>query len=225
MADPQHLRKSGKTTSEEMTKEVAKEFDRPLVDPDIEGDSPRFKRPYFQRLRTDWDSEQKIILQRVHGKVEKEIRVLFSEAFDIMYELYAVVRTSNDDEEAEDPWLKNEYGSYVEDWGKLNHKQRERFLFLITTRLFTWEQQAASLNFDALFAKAEWEQSFATGFESLPPISSTRPTVDDRTHRGRLHSQDDYYFALIRTYFSRRADAVVRSMSAISQRIKDVHMA
>jgi hypothetical protein len=222
MADPQNLRKSGKTTSEEVTKDECTEekLTEPLGDTDMEGDSPRFKRSYFQRLRTDWTPDQKIVLQRIHHKVDKEIQHVFSDAFDIMLELYSVVRIQDEDEDAEDIWLKSDSGAYIEDWGKLNHKQRERFLFLITTRLFTWEQQAASLNFDALFAKAEWEQSFATGYESLP---GTRPTIEDRTSRARIKSQDDYYFALMRTYFSRRADAVVRSMINFCQRLKDVH--
>jgi hypothetical protein len=225
MADPQNVRKSGKTTSEEVVKEECTEekLTEPLGDTDMEGDSPRLKRSYFQRLRTDWTSDQKIVLQRVHNKVDKEIQEVFTDAFSIMFELYDVVRIRDDSEDAEDVWVKSpETGEYIEDWSKLNHKQRERFLFLITTRLFTWEQQAASLNFDALFAKAEWEQSFATGYESLP---GTRPTIEDRTSRARLKSQDDYYFALVRTYFSRRADAVVRSMTGLCQRIKDLHTA
>jgi hypothetical protein len=222
MADPHNIRKSGKTTSEEVTKEECTEekLTEPLGDATMEDDSPRLKRPYFQRLRTDWTSDQKIMLQRIHNKVEKEIQSVFSDAFSIMFELYDVVRVRDENAEDDEIWQKNESGSYVEDWSKLNHRQRERFLFLITSRLFTWEQQASSLNFEALFAKAEWEQSFATGYESLP---GTRPTIEDRTSRARLKSQDDYYFALMRTYFSRRADAVVRSMQGISQRIKDMH--
>ena len=223
MVDPKNIRKSGKTTAEEKTKEVAEDIDRPLGDPSMEGDPKRdrVKRPYFQRLRTEWTSDQQIMLQRIHLKVEKEIGEFFADAFEIMFELYDVVRTKlPEDDDTEEIWEKTPSGAYREDWGRLTHKQRERFLFLITTRLFTWEQQAASLNFEALFAKAEWEQSFATGFESLP---GTRPTVDDRTQRARLESQGDYYFALMRTYFSRRADAVVRTMSGLGQRLKDVH--
>jgi hypothetical protein len=224
MADPQNIRKSGKTTAEEVTKEECTEekLTEPLgtVGMEVEPHRDRLVRPYFQRMRTEWNSDQKMVLQRVHHRVEKQIQEVFAEAFDIMIELYDVVRTRVVDVDADDVWEKTSSGAYREDWGKLTHKQRERFLFLITTRLFTWEQQAAGLNFEAVFAKAEWEQSFATGYESLP---GTRPTIEDRTSRARLTSQDDYYFALMRTYFSRRADAVVRSMSGLAQRLKDVH--
>lgn len=228
-SDPQGVRKSGKTQSEEITKEVAKHVDEPLGDvpATMDTDSPRLKRPYFQRLRTEWNSEQKIVLQKIHGKVQKNIQTVFADAFDVMFELYSVVRTplGEGEEDPEDPqelWVRTSSGAYVEDWGKLTHRQRERFLFLITTHLFTWEQQAASLNFEALFAKAEWEMSFATGYESLP---GTRATIEDRTARARLQSQEDYYFALMRTYFSRQADAIVRSMTGLAQRLKDVHTA
>lgn len=224
-ADPKNVRKSGKTTSEEITKEVAATFDQVAGDASMEGDPKRdrLRRPYFQRLRTEWTSEQQIMLNRIHHKVEKQIEEVFHDAFEILFELWDVVRTRlTDEDEPGELWEKLPSGSYREDWGKLTHKQRERFLFLITTRLFTWEQLAAHLNFDALFAKAEWETSFATGYESL---TGTRPTIEDRTARARLVSQEDYYFALMRTYFSRRADAVVRSMGAIAQRLKDVHTA
>lgn len=228
MADPDNERKSGKTTSEEITQQECtdEKLTEPLDVPDMQEDAPkRLNRPYFQRLRTEWNSEQKMILQRVHGRVEKEIKAEFSDAFEIMYEIYDVVRDRDPDEESGDLWLRTPPGSYVEDWSRLNSRQRERFMFLITTRLFEWEQRTSRINFEALFAKAEWEQSFATGFESLPTISATRPTVDDRTQRARRTSSDDYYFALIKTYYSRRADAIVRTMSAITQRIKDVHTA
>lgn len=226
-------RKSGKTTGEEITAEERRRAFEPLPAGKDDDETRKLKSPLLQRVRIDWNPDQQVIIQRVHATVDRRIVESFSEAYAIMYEIYELVRTPQTDVNGNvicdhhgmPVWKKNPSGSYDEDWSNLTHRQRERFLFIISTRMFDWEQRAQEAWAEAMFAKGYWEQSFAEGFESLPSISATRPTVDDRTQRARRVSGEDYYFALVVTYFSRKADAIVRSLRGLEQRIKDIHTA
>ena len=101
----------------------------------------------------------------------------------------------------------------------LGIKQREDFLFRITTKMFEWKQTQADLWGEAMFAKAMWEERFSDGFVNAV---GSRPTVDDKTNQARAHATDERYYAIFRATVSRRADALVDSMGLISQRLKDV---
>lgn len=226
-------RQSGKTTTQEIAQEQRKTAFEQLPAGTDDGETQRLKRPFLHRIRKDFTHDQSMVMQQVHTAVDNSIKEVFGDAFDIMAEIYLIVREQEFDKDG-DPlfdqyrlpvWKKNASGSYIEDWSKLGHRVRERFLFLITTRLFEWEQRVQEAWVESMFAKALWEQTFAEGFESLPAISATKPTVDDRTQRGRVVAGEDYYFALVATYYSRRAEAIVRSMQSLAQRIKDVHTA
>lgn len=232
MSDPDNIRASGKTTSEEVTKEIADAADDPVEAELPEEREKSFQTPGFSRLRLNWHGPDAQMIATMHEVVDNKLTQHFADAYSIMNEIYDLVRKKvrepdgsiRKDSHGFDVWERGLTGSYTEDWDKLNFRQRERFLFLITTRLVEWEQVAAGAWAEAMMSKAIWEESFATGFESLPPISATRPTVDDRTQRGRLESKEDRYFAIYCTYYSRKADALVRNMSGIAQRLKDVHV-
>ena len=165
----------------------------------------------------------------MHTVVTQRIGQRFSDAFEIMYEIYDEVRepemvngVPKTDEFGMTEWKVNAAGKYIEDWSKITLRQRERFLYLITTRLFDWTQRAAELWGESMMAKALWEEAFAIGFESL---KGGRPTIDDRRARGTRESAQDRYYAILTAYYSRKADAIVRVMELLSQRLKDVHTA
>lgn len=223
-------RASGKTTAEEVTREESKELDKT---PEVELPDERerkFQTPGFSRIRMAWAGPEAAIIQSMHSTVDRRLGEVFGDAFEIMYEIYDLVREVETDatgEPVKSPdnlpkWRQTATGSYVEDWTKLSYRQRERFLFQLTTRLFNWEQMQAESWAEAMFAKVSWEQAFSAGFES---VENPRATVDARNARGKREAMEDHYLAIYMSYYSRKADAIVRSMARLEQRLKDVHVA
>lgn len=227
--DDEVRRASGLTPAEEETREVAKEADRE-IHPELPDERERrFQTPGFSRMRTDWRGPDATMMSSFHTIVSQRIAERFSDAFEIMYEVYDVVRepvmvdgVPKVDEYGITEWKIGANGKPIEDWSKLGLRQRERFLYLITTRLFEWTQKAAELWGESMIAKALWEEQFAIGFES---IKGQRATIDDRKARGTRESAPDRYFAILAAYYSRKADGIVRTMELLSQRLKDVHTA
>jgi hypothetical protein len=223
-------RASGKSTSEEVTRDQAAELDQP-IDPQLPDERKRrFNTPGMSRIRMEWLPEQQLAINRMHKAIDDRLANEYGDAFGLMFELYRVIREPimrNGepilDSQGLPQWKVSPTGQYVEDWGKLNMKQRERFLYQITTRLFVWEQRATEAWAESMYAKVEWEMSFSTGYDQ--PGEGTKDTIEGRTARGKLAARDDHFLAIFRTYYSRKAEALVRSLERISQRLKDVHMA
>lgn len=219
-------RASGQTAAAEEAKEATDTMTDP---PDIvlPEDNPRsaHRTPAFTRMRTDWRGDDRIVLQRAQVAVEDRIQSSFAGAFEVMNEVYDIVREPETDEHGEivrDPvygwpvWKHNAYGGYVEDFTRLTIRQKEHLLFKITTRIFEWEQAAADAWGEAMLAKAAFEEQFAIGFDS-----SGKGTVDDRKAQGNLEAREERYFAIFVSTYSRKADAIVRSMTLLGQRLRD----
>lgn len=222
-------RASGRTAAEEEAAEAAEQADLPVAI-DLPGDDSRDRHhtPGFSRMRTEWGGPDAGVLARVQGSVEERILSNFALAYEIMGAVFSIVRTAEVgpngiplvDQHGQTRWKRSAVGvGYEEDFSRLTTAQREHFLFQITTHLFNWEQAAAEAWTEAMFAKAIWEESFAVGFES---IVGGRPTVDDRRAAGVRSSMDDRFFAIFVSAYSRRADAIVRSLERLAQRLKDV---
>lgn len=184
------------------------------------------KTPGFSRMRTDWHGPDAAQVASLKGIVDGHILKLYADAFVIMNEVYDMVREPEVDEKTGviqtdrhgfPIWQRHPSGAYVEDFTVLTQRQKEDLLFRITTRLFDWKQTSADLWGEAMFAKAQWEEAMAIGFDSPPG----RLTVDDRTQKGRLASREERYFAIFLSLISRRADAVTGSMELLAQRLKD----
>jgi hypothetical protein len=190
-----------------------------------------FKTPGFSRMRLGLDPGSRAIMAEVHDTVERIIFDEFGDLYAVRYELYDLVRqpellddgvTPRTDHLGQTVWARNATGNYIEDWGKLDHRQRERFVYLINTRIFEWEEKRDRIWADSMYAKTRWEESFAIGWRDC--VDGKR-TEGDRTAAGRLGSIDERYYAVFVTYLSRRADSLVRGMVSLNQRIKDVHTA
>lgn len=215
-------------TQERVTREESEEADR-LPEVDLHDDrTQEFTRFGLSRMRTEWRSGDGEAMAGVHSVIDRLLMEKFGDAYQIMNDLYEIVREPHimdGGEIATDIygftiWERTESGSYIEDYTRLSSKEVKDFLFKITTRLFSWEQEAASIHGDAMFAKALWEQSFAQGYTDARENGGR--TVEDRTQAGRVASADDRLFGLFQSNLSRRADALVRSMSLLSQRCKDI---
>lgn len=220
-------RKSGHTAGSE---EAAKAGDA-LTEPPEEKVLPEereewFRSPGFQRMRTAWEGEDAKQMQRLKGLIDRTIFDTFPEAYAIMSDLWDIVRepavNENTGEVLKDPygfvlWKRNPMtDQYIEDWSALTMRQREDFLFRITTQIFEWEQRAANLWIDAMFAKGMFVEHFSTAYDA--PIHGT---IDDRNAVGNIEAAEDRYFALMNAAISRKAEALVRSMNNLMLRLKD----
>jgi hypothetical protein len=214
-------RQSGLTAAQESAMEVVAGSDTPL-DSNIEHNR-KFRSPGFSRMRTEWKPEDAIILTKAKVAAEDRLILEFADAYRVLAHIYDIVRSPlvidgeiQKDRHGWTVWAKDEYGSYIEDWSLLTHDQRDTILFTLATRLYDWEQKAADAWGEAMFAKGQWEETYSIGFDA--PMSGT---VNDREATGRIHSADERYFAIQMTFYSRKADALVRSMTRIADRLRD----
>ncbi len=217
-------RASGKTAAVEETEAKAKEFDT-LTSVDLpEEESRKWKSPGFQRMRMNWRSEDRSVMDRAKGAVDGWIQREFADAYRLLYQVYSQVRIQSctpDGEPLVDStgnpmWERDDSGGYIEDFNRLTLKDKENLMFALTTRLVFWEQRAADAWGEAMFSKAMWEESHAIGFDA-----PRQGTVDNRNAKATIDSREERYFAILMTYRSRKADALVRSLSLLSQRLKD----
>lgn len=219
------VRASGESASVEEAKDEVEALDESITVELPEEREKTFRTPGFARMRLDWSTEDRKIIQHAQGVVEGRIIENFIDAYQVMHEIYDLVRTPEMDPETGEikvdqwgfrEWKRTPSGSYEEDWSKLTLKEKERFLFTITTRLFDWEQRAANAWGEAMFAKAAFEERFSIAFDA--PMHGT---VDDRRAKGNIDAREERYFAIFLTLFSRKADSIVRTVGLIGQRIKD----
>jgi hypothetical protein len=193
---------------------------------DIAPDRTRENRtPNFSRMRVEWHREDASVMGEIHDTIERVMLQTFADAYAVMSEVFDVVRDPVRDAGGAAVldghgficWARGPSGNYREDWSRLGVREREHFIYKISTSLFDWKQRAADMWGEAMFAKAQWEERFALGFESL----EGRSTVDARQQRGRLASQEERYFGIFKSILSRKADALVSSLELINQRLKD----
>lgn len=223
MAEPHEKPLSDAAVRE--TQDAAEQAEEQVEEQVLDAERRRmFKTPGFARMRLDWEGDDRAVVQRAQSSVEGRINRLFADALGLMYDLYDVVRTPEATEDGERKvdhlgltvWKRKPSGDFEEDWTRLTQRQKEDFLFRITTRLFDWEQRAADLWMDSMFAKAQWEESFAYAYDR--PLAGT---IDDRRAKGNIDSAEERYFAIYQSALSRRADAIVRTMGLLGQRLKD----
>jgi len=212
--------------AEKVVRDASKDADKPAEVRIHEDETKETKTPGFSRMRTDWHGPDAAQIQALKSIVDGRILHLFADAFVIMNEVYDLVREVEVNEETGEfqvdhhgfkIWKRHPSGAFVEDFTVLTQREKEDLLFRITTRLFEWKQVSADIWGEAMFAKAEWEEAMAIGFDTPPG----KLTVDDRTQKGRLASREERYFAIFLSLISRRADAVVGSMELLAQRLKD----
>lgn len=218
MVDTLKTRVSGKTAAEETVDEVSDEVTQTdLLNVDVDT-KKKFRTVGFQRMRTDWNAEDKIIIEKARKLANDRLFQEFKDGFNILSWVYSLVREPEVDENGEIQvdsqnqviYQRNEYGVYVEDYSKLTTKDRDNLLFAISTRLFSWEQKAADIWGEALQSKGVWQEKFSLEFEA--PMSGTQ---GDREARGNKESAQERYFAIYVSTYSRKADAFVADMKSL----------
>lgn len=223
--DNGQIRAHGQTAADAVAEEQVKEIDTPVTEKE---EKPVGLTRAFQRMRTDWHSADKDTIKSVQSIVDDQLFNAFSDAYSLRYEMFDIVRAKKIDKttgeiETDDYgnalWEQNPDGTYVEDWTKLTSRDRERFIYQIITRMFEWEQAAADAWGEALFAKAQWQEAFSTGFDSFTEGKAIEKAREARANR---QAADQRYLAVFKSLYSKKADALVRSMVLLAQRLKDL---
>lgn len=187
-----------------------------------------FTGPNFARMRTrtDWDAPEARMVNELLATAEGVIHQKFADAFAVMDSLYLLIREPIVDKQTGELatdiygyhlWEPSEFGGPKEDWSQLTGRDREHFLMQITTRLFDWEQRAQDLWGEAMFAKIAYEEQFAYGY--LAALS--KRAENDRVQSGRAAAAESRHLGVMKTLLSRKAEALVRAMTLLGQRLKD----
>lgn len=226
MAERGKLRASGATGADTEAHNAVAVLEEPVDQPAPGEEKRTFRTPAFQRMRTDWRPADRLVLGNAQAAVRGRLLAIFPDAYETMSQVYDAVRTPEYHPDGETPkrdqfgfivWARNPVtGSYDEDWSRLNRRVKEDLLFAITTRLFEWTQRAADIWGEAMMAKAQFEERYAVDFDK-----GMAGTVDDRKAAGTTGSMDERYFAIYVSLLSRKADALIRSMENLGQRLKD----
>lgn len=218
-------RKSGLTAGEEAAREASDDAETPAEVKDELATKTKFRHPNFSRIRTDWRGDDAVVMATVMSAIDKRVMENFKDAYQIMHDLFLIVREPEIhsvtgevrlDGNGWPIWKRTASGSWVEDFSKLGHTERDNFLFSITTRMFAWEQSAADAWSEAMLAKALWEEAYANAFDD--PMAGT---INDRDAFAKKDVAEDRYFAVFVSAYSRKADAVVRSMTNLALRLRD----
>jgi hypothetical protein len=216
---PTNERASGRTAGEESAQEVAQEQDAPLEQSKgLDIDRKRaFRTPGFSRIRTDWTPEEANVFTMAKTWADKKLAQEFPDAYRILAKVQAKVRTpmTQDGEILRDHhdnirWVLDEFGVPVEDWDNLTHKERDDLVHQIAVKLFGWEQRAQDAWHDAMLSRGVWEEMYAIKYDE--PAGGT---MGEREAQGRMGAIDERYKAIMLTAYSRKAEALVRSMERI----------
>lgn len=220
-------------TEEEFVRDEAQEAERPMEVEPHDDRTQEFSPRREGRMRHDLRQDDRDAVDGLRMIADRLMLERFGDAYVIINDLYEIVREPvfdpvtqeiQADEHGFTLWVRTETGGFVEDYSRLTGKEVKDFLFRITTRLFAWEQEAASIRGDAMYAKAIWEQALAEGYQDARALPGGR-TVEDRTQHARRHAREDRFTGIFQTTLSWRADALVKSMNLLSQRLKDVLVA
>lgn len=218
------VRKSGKTGAFEAGEKAGQELADTAEEELPEDREKTLSSLTFSRMKIDFSGPDKDMVKRIKDMIDGKVLSMFQDAFAVMSDIYDVVREPARDL-AGDPeldrfgfivWQRSVSGAYLEDWSRLTYKQREDFLFRITTSLFEWQQRKADLWAEAMYAKAIFTEHHALAYDS--PVSGT---IEDRTAYANTKASEHKYFALYCSHLSKRADAVVNSLELLGQRLKD----
>ncbi len=189
-----------------------------------------FSSMSFSRMRTSWNPGEQEVIDAARTQADHELTQEFGAIYQILNKVHEVVRTPVRDPQTGEPildkhglfvWEVDRLGMVLEDWSRLTERDKDGFIHEITTRLVLWEQKAADFWAEAMFAKALWEEHFAITFVETPLIENRRPTVEDRTQNAQVAAREQRYLAIYMSVRSKKAEALVRSMGLLSQRLKD----
>lgn len=192
-----------------------------VLEPTVRGDrATGLSRPNWSRMRRTWLPDDAYVIDEIMMEADRIVRNTFPVAFTLMDRIYRTARFPKADEQTGlkliapgggPVWETDEDGLPVEDWTRVGDRDRDDWLWVITTHLFEWEQQQQRMWGRSMFAKGKWEETFARFFQS----GNAGPTVDDKTQYGQSSAMESRYFGIFQGLLSRQSDALVKSMVRI----------
>lgn len=210
--------------------EVVRDAEVPMTVDPAPDRTRLFSSLNFSRMRTSWNPGEQEVIDAAKVQSDRELTREFAEVYRILDKVYEIVRTPMRDPDTGQPitgrhgfivWQTDHLGMVLEDWSRLTERDKDGLIHEITTHLVMWEQKAADFWAEAMFAKALWEENFAITFVETPLVENRRPTVEDRTQNAQVAAREQRYLAIYMSVRSKKAEALVRSMSLLSQRLKD----
>lgn len=223
--DPQDERRAERALKEDRRKGFVEtsEFE---VDPDRKRESTLS----FSRMQTDWRGEDRDSISMIRSQANHYVRQRYREAFQLLWDIYVKIREAEHEIDpqtgevtilkeptGEPKWKRDQFGNIVEHWDRMTLREREEYILRISLFLVECQQKAADDWGEAMMAKAYWEENFVLGFRGA------KGTNDHRTNEGKYSAREARYFALFRAWVSRKADALVKSMERLDQRLKDTN--
>lgn len=219
------VRATGKTGGAEAAEAEAEEILQAMSN-ETEEERERTIVPLsFARMRLEWRPEDRVQMTHIRTVVDGMLIDEFPDTYALMHELFDIVRERVVNERTGEfkvdmydlpVWKMSNTGRPIEDYAKLTMRDRENFLFRITTQLFLWSQKQADLWAESLFAKAQFTEKHAIEYGR-----GVSGTIEDRTAAANRRTAEERYFAIFTAYLSRKADVLIRSMERIEQRLKD----
>lgn len=183
-------------------------------------------RAGFSRMRSGWAGDDARMVMELEALSDRIVRSRLAAAFAIIERIQRHVRVPATDRNGEvltyddgtPQWEKDEWGIPVEQWELLPDTDRLRLIGLIHSHMLEFELVKANIWAEAMYAKAEWEEIFSRGYTALPDhVVSGKPTIEDRTHYSQKNAAQERYFALYQSALSRKADAVVRTLTGMQR--------
>jgi hypothetical protein len=220
------VRASGKSAGTEVAEREEKELLEEMVQT-LPEDDPRSAMSSlgFTRMKLDFTRDERVQMDRIKAIVDGIITRRFMDAHALMNDLFDTVRTHEVNPDTGEMmrdgfglpvWVRTATGAPEEDWSRLTRKQREDFLFRITTQIYRWEQEKADLWGEAMYAKAMWTEEFSIEYDR-----SMSGTIEDRTAAANRRAAEAKYFAIFSGQISKKADGIVRSMRDLSKVLTD----
>jgi hypothetical protein len=187
---------------------------------------PIFRSIGLSKMNTSWSGPDGEVVGMAIGAADKWLVKTFPMAFECLNKFWWVVREPEVDEETAEilidhlgqpVWKRHPNGTYIEDWTKVTHALRSEMMTVITSYLFEWEQKAANAWGEAMFSKGIYEEYFAVMYKA-----ASGRAVEDREQAARRGADVDRMFGIYCSLLSRKADALIKSMERIGQRLKDL---
>ena len=210
--------------------EVVRDAETPMAVDPAPDRTRLFNSLNFSRMRSSWNPGEQEVIDAAKSQADRELTHEFGDVYRILNKVHEVVRTPLRDPQTGEAildrhglfvWQTDHLGMVMEDWSRLTERDKDGFIHEITTQLVLWEQKAADFWAEAMFAKALWEEHFAITFVETPLVENRRPTVEDRTQNAQVAAREQRYLAIYMSVRSKKAEALVRSMALLSQRLKD----
>lgn len=218
-------RASGQTAGEEMAmeggKELAKDIEEAHLPIEDESSQRKFRTPGFHRMRFSFDEEQRMRVDEALSQYDKWLHEFFPDAYEILDDIFMIIRDPligpdgpERDEFGHQKWVRTITGHIHEDFSRLTSRHKEDLAYQIMTRLPSWEQMAAGIWTEAMYARVAWEEKFAIDYDA-----PARKTMGERDAIAKKGAIDERYFAVFMAGYSRKAEALVRTMRNLGEKM------